>query len=288
MKHSISPPHRYPSGEQDAVQLQAGRFYDAENGERVGPLHTVSGKRFWIRADGLADSPEWSSDGTVRNAHLFPNPYGNLIRLSADQLTKRPSATISALPRYECGEIYKELQEPKEGSPEKTFAAAMFQRKKYGATIKTVCDPIFSDHTLLTMRRWALDAMTDSEGISAIQYQALYLYCSTLGQFLRATGVNVGRVKSPDYIFAGRGGGESCAKEVDPERIDELEREWRSARSALLSYPPNGGSWLSAVNDLAAQNYHGREYEGYWRKKLPEVRSAANVLVRHYGLDRRG
>lgn len=95
MKHAISPPHREKNGrkkreqssEVQAAFLEAGRFYDAESGDRVGPMHTLTGRRFWTRVSGNNPSPEWDATGAVLNGDVFPNPFGRLVALSEIQRT---------------------------------------------------------------------------------------------------------------------------------------------------------------------------------------------------------
>ena len=295
MNHSISPPHREKNGRKKREQssevqsafLEAGRFYDAESGDRVGPMHTLTGRRFWARVSGDNPSPEWDATGAVLNGDVFPNPFGRLVALSEIQRTlpsKEPA--ISPPHRYPSGDRIEEIRQPRKETEEQLLSVAFFQRGRLGATMKDVRDAIWTRDPLYMMRRWSLIANTDSEGLSRIQFEALKLFMAARGKAHWAQGFKPAFPVCVMWDVAF--GGFSMSDPLDDERVIELRREYNGARSLLLEYAGRGVEWCRLLDSLSMSEKAGADHEGYWRRMLPEVRSAANVLVRHYGLDRRG
>lgn len=189
--------------------------------------------------------------------------------------------SISPPRRYPSGEIVKEQQKPRETDAEK-LALALWQRSKLGATQDNFLDQRWGD-PLGLMRLWATEAFESSEGLSQMQFDAVKLYCVGLGRSRWAQGYEVRTPRCVGFDMVSTGSYPSSF-EPDEETIAELRAAHNSARSALLEYQGRGVAWLRLLDQIGNSERDKPEDEPYWRSMLGEVRSAANVLARHYGM----
>ena len=201
--------------------------------------------------------------------------------------TGRPSRVN--VDRYPGGKIKPEHAEPRKETEAEILGAALFQRAKLGATLEDVKDSTWTEDPLYMMRRWAWLAKMDSEGLSADQFAALKLYCAARGRAYRAQGLPAGFPACVMRDMASEGPAAWNDNHImDDERVYELRREFNAARAALLEHADRGVNWVRLLDSLAKSEKAGFENEYHWRKMLPEIRSAANVLVRYYGLVGKG
>lgn len=188
---------------------------------------------------------------------------------------------VSPKHRYPSGEIVKDMQEPRKETAEQVRAVVRNQRMKRGATQDNYTDQRWGD-PLGMMRLWATDAFAASEGLSRQQFDAIKLYCVVRGKAMWAEGWNhkFPRCVGFDLVVSGF----SFSREPEHDEIVALKAEYESARSSLREYQHRGVQWLRFVDQLANSEHDRPEDERYWRSALGEVRSAANVLARHFGL----
>jgi len=191
------------------------------------------------------------------------------------------TVNISPKHRYPSGEIVKDQQEPKETEADK-WGLALFQRSKLGATKDNFKDQRWGD-PLGLMRLWATEAFNSSEGLSRVQFDAIKLYCAGRGRSHWAQGFEVRTPRCVGFDMVSYGG-RPASFEPDEETIAELRSAHNAARSALLEYQGRGVAWLKLLDQLANSERDKPEDERHWRTMLGEVRSAANVLARHYGM----
>lgn len=183
---------------------------------------------------------------------------------------------ISPKHRYPSGDHIIAQREPRRETPHEARSVVRAQREKLGATEKTYTDQKW-ESPLGLMRQWAVDARSISFGLSMEQHAALieYVRGRHLARWAKGYGPEHPKSLGIDTI-----GGKSLAEDPDDETITRLTRAHNGARSAILEYQGRGVEWLKLLDKLA-RDEHG---EAYWKPLLGEVRSAANILVRHYRL----
>ncbi len=155
------------------------------------------------------------------------------------------------------------------------MATAMMQRLKAGATPDN-----FRAHEwecpLGQLRMRAKVANDDGEGLSAKQYDAIKRYILARHIYRASQGFPVEHPKSIAAELVSKGIDVSRAPE-DDETTMRKRAAYASARSALLADPSRGAGWCRLVDAMATDMHIGRG-------ELGELRMAANVLARHFGL----
>lgn len=187
-------------------------------------------------------------------------------------------SAISPKHRYPSGEIHKDQQEPRKETPEQVRAQVVGQRIKFlGATPDNAMDQLW-EHPLGRMRMWSIIAKDNGEGLSKMQAVALGMF---LGDYCRAYGMKGLPRMTIAALDYGKGAmGLSVKPEPEEKDVLQAESDCNSARAALTQYPVQFVTWTRLLIQLSRREGD----DGYWRRQVGELRGAANVLARHYGL----
>jgi len=177
--------------------------------------------------------------------------------------------------RYPGGRIAKADRGDNGETVEQIKSTVVAQRIKHlGATSENASDQQW-ESPLGQWRMQAWVARCDSEGISAIQYEALKRYITVRHLSRVADGYGNENPKSiSGELISGSGG---IGFEYDDEEVFRRRREFNGARRALLDYAGRGVEYVRVVDSLAQdkkQHPHN----------LGTAREAANILVRYFGM----
>lgn len=163
---------------------------------------------------------------------------------------------------------------------------AVLQRIKfYGANENNAEDQLWED-PIGRMRRMAISAGHDSEGLSDKQYQALRLYVHNWKALRYVTGLTDSRPACvlADIVASGikiRTTGDPDMRQFDREDVNRRAREVNSAKSALLAFAGRGVEYTETLDSLCRDKMPKNIPLG---RVLGTVREAANILARHYGM----
>jgi hypothetical protein len=174
--------------------------------------------------------------------------------------------------RYPSGEIVKDQQGER---PEQGRSVVVMQRMKFHGALNDddAKDPWYG-FPLGRMRKWAVNAASDSEGLSDLQYRAIMEYITAHHRYCLLYGIPSPHPKSLE--IAGRRG-KSTAEAPGDDEVMEARRRYNGARSAILEYSVE---WMRLIDRCAMDD------ESLGRKDLGGIRCGANILVRHFGLSR--
>jgi hypothetical protein len=146
--------------------------------------------------------------------------------------------------------------------------------KMWGATIENASD----QQWVCPLGQWrmqAKQARDDSQGLSAVQYEAIKRYVTVRHLNRVAQGYGTEHPKSiSGEMVSGSGG---IGFEYDDDEVFRRMREYNGARSALLEYAGRGVEYVRVVEGLARD-------ETQHPHKLGTAREAANILVRYFGM----
>ena len=146
--------------------------------------------------------------------------------------------------------------------------------KMWGATLDDASD----QHWTCPLGQWrmqAKQARDDSQGLSAVQYEAIKRYVTVRHLNRVAQGYGNEHPKSiSGEMVSGSGG---IGFEYDNDEVFRRLREYNGARSALLEYAGRGVEYVRVVEGLARD-------ETQHPHKLGTAREAANILVRYFGM----
>jgi hypothetical protein len=177
--------------------------------------------------------------------------------------------------RYPGGRIAKADRGDRGETVEQIKAVAVNQRiKMWGASLENAnhqewCCPL---------GQWRMQAMVpkdDSQGLSAVQYEAIKQYVKVRHLNRVAQGYGTEHPKSiSGEMVSGSGG---IGFEYDDDEVFRRMREYNGARSALLEYAGRGVEYVRVVEGLARD-------ETQHPHSLGTAREAANILVRYFGM----
>lgn len=184
---------------------------------------------------------------------------------------------ISPARRHPSGQIIDADTAPKKETMEQILSVAKWQRERLGATEDNYRAQEWGSN-LGQMRAWAITSHSASEGLSRQQHSALETYIIDRHRARLAEGFPRDTTKAMAIDDTPMGG--YSEERLSDDDVYRLRAIHNSARSALLQHAGAGTQWVKLV-DMLARDENSPEY---WRMMLGEVRSAANVLVRHYGL----
>jgi hypothetical protein len=177
--------------------------------------------------------------------------------------------------RYPGGRIAKADRGDRGETVEQIKSTVVAQRvKMWGATIENASD----QHWTCPLGQWrmqAKQARDDSQGLSAVQYEAIKRYVTVRHLNRVAQGYGTEHPKSiSGEMVSGSGG---IGFEYDDDEVFRRMREYNGARSALLEYAGRGVEYVRVVEGLARD-------ETQHPHKLGTAREAANILVRYFGM----
>jgi hypothetical protein len=146
--------------------------------------------------------------------------------------------------------------------------------KMWGATLDNASD----QQWVCPLGQWrmqAKQARDDSQGLSAVQYEAIKRYVTVRHLNRVAQGYGTEHPKSiSGEMVSGSGG---IGFEYDDDEVFRRMREYNGARSALLEYAGRGVEYVRVVEGLARD-------ETQAPRNLGTAREAANILVRYFGM----
>jgi hypothetical protein len=177
--------------------------------------------------------------------------------------------------RYPGGRIAKADRGDRGETVEQIKSTVVAQRvKMWGATIEDASDQQWAC-PLGQWRMQAKQARDDSQGLSAVQYEAIKRYVTVRHLNRVAQGYGTEHPKSiSGEMVSGSGG---IGFEYDDDEVFRRMREYNGARSALLEYAGRGVEYVRVVEGLARD-------ETQHPHKLGTAREAANILVRYFGM----
>lgn len=182
---------------------------------------------------------------------------------------------ISPPHRYPSGQIIEAHTQPRKETAEQIMAVVRWQREKLGATAENYTAQEWVS-PLGRMRAWAVVSGDACEGLSRPQHMALALYIKDRWRARWAQGFPQESPRSISMEMVAEG--IALTEDPDDETVFKLRAAHNSAKSALLEFLERGNAWVRLLDGLALDQ--GDDL--FWRAALGEVRSAANVLMRHY------
>jgi len=177
--------------------------------------------------------------------------------------------------RYPGGRIVKADRGDTGETVAQIKAVAINQRiRLWGASLENANHQEWS----CPLGQWRMQAMVtkdDSQGLSAVQYEAIKAYIKARHLNRVAQGYGNEHPKSiSGEMVSGSGG---IGFEYDDEEVFRRSRNYNGARSALLEYAGRGVEYVRVVESLARdENQHPHN--------LGTAREAANILVRYFGM----
>jgi len=177
--------------------------------------------------------------------------------------------------RYPGGRIAKADRGDRGETVEQIKSTVVAQRvKMWGASLENASDQQWAC-PLGQWRMQAKQARDDSQGLSAVQYEAIKRYVTVRHLNRVAQGYGTEHPKSiSGEMVSGSGG---IGFEYDDDEVFRRMREYNGARSALLEYAGRGVEYVRVVEGLARD-------ETQHPHKLGTAREAANILVRYFGM----
>jgi len=177
--------------------------------------------------------------------------------------------------RYPGGRIAKADRGDTGETVEQIKSTVVAQRvKMWGASLENASDQQWAC-PLGQWRMQAKQARDDSQGLSAVQYEAIKRYVTVRHLNRVAQGYGNEHPKSiSGEMVSGSGG---IGFEYDDDEVFRRMREYNGARSALLEYAGRGVEYVRVVEGLARD-------ETQHPHKLGTAREAANILVRYFGM----
>jgi hypothetical protein len=177
--------------------------------------------------------------------------------------------------RYPGGRIAKADRGDTGETVEQIKSTVIAQRvKMWGATLDNASDQQWAC-PLGQWRMQAKQARDDSQGLSAVQYEAIKRYVTVRHLNRVAQGYGTEHPKSiSGEMVSGSGG---IGFEYDDDEVFRRMREYNGARSALLEYAGRGVEYVRVVEGLARD-------ETQHPHSLGTAREAANILVRYFGM----
>jgi len=177
--------------------------------------------------------------------------------------------------RYPGGRIAKADRGDTGETVDQIKSTVIAQRvKMWGATLDNASDQQWAC-PLGQWRMQAKQARDDSQGLSAVQYEAIKRYVTVRHLNRVAQGYGTEHPKSiSGEMVSGSGG---IGFEYDDDEVFRRMREYNGARSALLEYAGRGVEYVRVVEGLARD-------ETQHPHKLGTAREAANILVRYFGM----
>jgi hypothetical protein len=177
--------------------------------------------------------------------------------------------------RYPGGRIAKADRGDTGETVEQIKSTVVAQRvKMWGASLENASD----QQWVCPLGQWrmqAKQARDDSQGLSAVQYEAIKRYVTVRHLNRVAQGYSTEHPKSiSGEMVSGSGG---IGFEYDDDEVFRRMREYNGARSALLEYAGRGVEYVRVVEGLARD-------ETQHPHKLGTAREAANILVRYFGM----
>jgi hypothetical protein len=146
--------------------------------------------------------------------------------------------------------------------------------KMWGATLENAND----QQWVCPLGQWrmhAKQARDDSQGLSAVQYEAIKRYVTVRHLNRVAQGYSNENPKSiSGEMVSGSGG---VGFEYDDDEVFRRLREYNGARSALLEYAGRGVEYVRVVDGLARDKTQAP-------RDLGIAREAANILRRYFGM----
>jgi hypothetical protein len=177
--------------------------------------------------------------------------------------------------RYPGGRIAKADRGDTGETVEQIKSTVVAQRvKMWGASLENASDQQWAC-PLGQWRMQAKQARDDSQGLSAVQYEAIKRYVTVRHLNRVAQGYGTEHPKSiSGEMVSGSGG---IGFEYDDDEVFRRMRDYNGARSALLEYAGRGVEYVRVVEGLARD-------ETQHPHKLGTAREAANILVRYFGM----
>jgi len=177
--------------------------------------------------------------------------------------------------RYPGGRIAKADRGDNGETVDQIKSTVVAQRvKMWGASLENASDQQWAC-PLGQWRMQAKQARDDSQGLSAVQYEAIKRYVTVRHLNRVAQGYGTEHPKSiSGEMVSGSGG---IGFEYDDDEVFRRMREYNGARSALLEYAGRGVEYVRVVEGLARD-------ETQHPHKLGTAREAANILVRYFGM----
>jgi hypothetical protein len=177
--------------------------------------------------------------------------------------------------RYPGGRIVKADRGDTGETVAQIKAIAISQRvKMWGASLDNAND----QHWSCPLGQWRMQAKVtsdDSQGLSAVQYEAIKRYVKARHLNRVAQGYGNEHPKSiSGEMVSGSGG---IGFEYDDDEVFRRARDYNGARSALLEYAGRGVEYVRVVESLARD-------ESQHPHNLGTAREAANILVRYFGM----